>query len=159
MVNTRRQGIKDGCNKKTRKNSFTARETLCHSTTSEVLWIINFCRRGIRDGHFWRRDTEKGLIITVRYLGLDFFASEVIEIEIIRKQTVTPLGKVLSMEIRRCSIQKVGGSMCVYYGFPPKKINPQESWQERFWGPQNWIPENRNMQPRGKMKKFGAWRE
>jgi hypothetical protein len=27
MVNTRRQGDKDGCNKKTRKDSFTARET------------------------------------------------------------------------------------------------------------------------------------
>ena len=72
MVNTRRQGIKDGCNEKTRKDSSTARETICHSTTRKVLWIINFCRQGIRDGHFRQGDTEKGLIITVRYLGLEF---------------------------------------------------------------------------------------
>ena len=42
------QKIKDGCNKKTRKDSFTARETICHSMTSKVLWIINVCRQGIR---------------------------------------------------------------------------------------------------------------
>ena len=48
MVNTRRGDIKDGCNEKIRKDSFTARETICHSMTSKVLWIINFCRQGIR---------------------------------------------------------------------------------------------------------------
>jgi hypothetical protein len=35
-----------------KENSFSARETICHSTTSEVLWIINFGRRGIGDDNF-----------------------------------------------------------------------------------------------------------
>jgi hypothetical protein len=52
MVNTRRRGIKDECTEKKKKNSFSARETICHSTTSEVLWIIHFGRRGIGDDNF-----------------------------------------------------------------------------------------------------------
>jgi len=35
-----------------KENSFSARETICHSTTSEVLWIINFGRRDIGDDNF-----------------------------------------------------------------------------------------------------------
>ena len=42
---------------------------------------------------------EKGLIITARYLGLKISASEVLEIKITGKQTVTPLGKVFLIEI------------------------------------------------------------
>jgi len=47
---------------------------------------------------------EKGLIITARYWGLVISFSEVIEIKITGKQTVTPLGEVFSIEIRRHSI-------------------------------------------------------
>ena len=75
------------------------RETICHSTTSELLWIIHFCRRGIGDDNFWCGVLEKGLIITARYLGLVISFSEVIEIKITRKQTVTPPGEVFSIKI------------------------------------------------------------
>jgi hypothetical protein len=77
MENLRRQDMKDGYNEKTRKDSFTATERICHSRTSKVLWMEIVCKRGTTtDGHFGHGDNEKGLIITVRYWGLDFFASE-----------------------------------------------------------------------------------
>jgi hypothetical protein len=45
MINTRRRGIKDECNEKTNKTDpFTAREIICCSKTSDVLWIIHLCR-------------------------------------------------------------------------------------------------------------------
>jgi hypothetical protein len=78
MENTRRRGIKDRYNKKTRHNSFTVRERICHSMTSEVLWMDIFCRQGIMDGYFEWGDNEKGLIITARYWGLEFSVSEVV---------------------------------------------------------------------------------
>ncbi len=58
-------------------DSFTVRETICRSTTSDVLWIIYLCRRGIGDDIFWQGGTEKGLIIRERYWGLEFPASGV----------------------------------------------------------------------------------
>ena len=78
MEITRKQGIKDGYNKKTRKDSFTTTEKICHSTTGKVLWMDIFCRRGTTDGHFGQGDNEKGLIITARYCGLEFSANEVL---------------------------------------------------------------------------------
>ena len=42
---------------------------------------------------------EKGLIITARYSGLVISFSEVIEIKITGKKTVTPLRMVFSVEI------------------------------------------------------------
>ena len=58
-------------------DSFTARETICCSRTSNVLWIIHLCRRGNGDDNFWQGGTEKGLIIGARYWGLEIPASEV----------------------------------------------------------------------------------
>ena len=62
---------------------------MCHSMTRKVLWLDNFCRRGITDGLFGQGGIEKGLIITVRYWRLKFSDSEVLEIGITRKQTVS----------------------------------------------------------------------
>jgi hypothetical protein len=42
---------------------------------------------------------EKGLIITAKYLGLVISFSEVIEIKITGKQTVSPPGKVFLIEV------------------------------------------------------------
>ncbi len=67
----------DISNEKTRKDSFTATERICHSRTREVLWMDFFCRRGTMDGHFGWGDNEKGLIIGARYWGLEFSAREV----------------------------------------------------------------------------------
>ena len=58
-------------------DSFTARETICRSTTSDVLWIIHLCRRFIVDNNFWWGGTGKGLIIKAWYWGLKIPASEV----------------------------------------------------------------------------------
>ena len=58
-------------------DSFTARETICCSTTSEVLWIIHLCRGGNRDDNFGGCDMEKGLIIGAQNWGLGIPASEV----------------------------------------------------------------------------------
>jgi hypothetical protein len=59
MENTRRRGIKDGYNEKTRKDSFTATERSCHSRTSELLWMDFFAgevlRMDILDGGIMRR--------------------------------------------------------------------------------------------------------
>jgi hypothetical protein len=59
MENTRRQGIKDEYNEKTRKDSFTATERSCHSRTSELLWMEFFAgkvlRMDILDGGIMRR--------------------------------------------------------------------------------------------------------
>ena len=55
----------------------------------------------IFDMALWR---SKGLIITARYWGLVISFSEVIEIKITGKQTVTSLGEVFLIEIRRPSI-------------------------------------------------------
>jgi hypothetical protein len=102
MENTRRQGIKDGYSKKTRKDSFTATERSCHSRTSELLWMDFFCRRGTTDGHFGRGDNEKGLIIGARYWGLEFLLVRSVVTEspkITGNQTVTPLNEVLLIEI------------------------------------------------------------
>ena len=59
MENTRRRGIKDGYNEKTRKDSFTATERICHSRTSELLWMEIFAGEVLRmdslDGGIMRR--------------------------------------------------------------------------------------------------------
>jgi hypothetical protein len=56
------------------------------------------------DGHFGWGDNEKGLIITTRYWGLEFSASEVLAIGITGNQTVRLLGEVFLFGIRRRSI-------------------------------------------------------
>ncbi len=61
MENTRRRGIRDGYNKKTRKDSFTATERICHSRASEVFygWIFfagEVLRMDILDGGIIRLD-------------------------------------------------------------------------------------------------------
>jgi hypothetical protein len=59
MENTRRQGIKDEYNEKTRKDSFTATERGCHSWTSKLLWMEFFAGEvlgmDILDGGIMRR--------------------------------------------------------------------------------------------------------
>ena len=52
---------------------------------------------------------DKGLIITTRYLGLIIYFSEVVEIKITEKKTVTPPRKVFLIEIRWRGTEKVGG--------------------------------------------------
>ncbi len=59
MENTRKRGIKDGYTEKTRKDSFTATERICHSRTCELLWIDFFAGAvlpmDILDGGIMRR--------------------------------------------------------------------------------------------------------
>ena len=55
---------------------------------------------------------EKGLIITARYLGLVISFSEVIEIKITGKQTVTPPGEVFSIKFDGVALKKLEG-LCV----------------------------------------------
>ena len=52
---------------------------------------------------------DKGLILTTRYSGLVISFSEVVEIKITGKKTVTPPRKVFSIEIRWRGTEKVGG--------------------------------------------------
>ena len=56
--NYKKARINDGYNEKIRKDSFTATERICHSTTSVVLWMDIFCEvlwMDILDGGIMRR--------------------------------------------------------------------------------------------------------
>jgi hypothetical protein len=87
-------------------DSFTAREKDCRSTISDVLWIIHLCRRGSRvtilNGVSLRRrkSLERGTG-DWKFLLVRSVVTETPKIT--GNQTVTPLNKVLSIEIRwRC---------------------------------------------------------
>ena len=96
MVNTRRQRIKDECNEKTRmilsqreKQFVTVRQSRYYGL---LILADEVSEMTIFDVVLWRRVNHNGEV-----LGIDNFFSEVIEIKITRKQTVTPLGEVFSM--------------------------------------------------------------
>jgi hypothetical protein len=87
-------------------DSFTSRETICRSTTSDVLWIIHLCRRGNRDDNFDRVVRKRGKSLEHGIGDWKFLLVRLMVTEspkILRNQTVTSLNEVLSIEIqRRC---------------------------------------------------------